>query len=76
MNRLDFNQGLRAATNYLIKTAEDLEQRLPEREIANANAKVLNRLGWQVEARSINEDRKQAALLRGQAHNILDTLTK
>ena len=76
MNRLDFNQGLRAATNHLIKTAEDIEQILARALPAAHEAKGRQSLGWQAQLRNCESLKAKAELLRGQAHNILDTLTK
>ncbi len=76
MNRLDFNAGLEAACRYLIGTAEDLEQRLPERKERNAFAQGAHHLGWAAEAAAIKNDEAKARLLRGQVINIRKELSK
>lgn len=76
MNRQDFNLGIKAACGYLLGTAADLEQRLPERRTANTRAQALGHLGWQAEAAAIRNDERKAQLLRGQAANIEKELSK
>jgi len=76
MNRIDFNLGVRAAAAYLVRTAEDYEQRLPQRKEHNAGERARNALGWAAAAAAIKNDEEKARLLRGQADNILRELSK
>ncbi len=76
MNRLDFNAGVKAAAAYLVRTAEDYEQRLPARREHNADERARNALGWAGAAAAIKNDEEKARLLRGQSANILRELSK
>lgn len=76
MNRLDFNAGLEAACRQLIRTAEDLEQRLPQRKAANTWAETGRHLGWAAEAAAIKNDESKAQLLRRQVGIIRKEFTK
>ena len=76
MNRQGFDAGIKAASEYLIKTAEDYEQLFPMRLAENAKSRARGDLGWYVALSFITEDQNKAVMLRGQADNLLRDLIK
>lgn len=76
MNRLDFNQGIKAAVRRLDATREDFEEIYARTYPAAQMARMKQSLGWQMQIRSCEILKAKIDLLQGQSTTITSECSK